>query len=197
MAAQRHEFPLWTICFLFMDNLTRLLPLHQLCSQFGIMSHVFGSRSTICQYKGVTRGSLHTNSGAEQLVILNTRNPLETLGPPFPPPPPSRLPHTFPLSLVRHPSTIRTLHPFLTFWIMLDKLTIQSNTKGYTVRQCHRRPKDQFKRITEIDDPEYRALQQRTKGRASNLGGCFNVIPRVSRNHDNQRDEISRTIVRV
>lgn len=27
----------------------------QLCSQFGIMSHVFGSRSTIRQYKGVTR----------------------------------------------------------------------------------------------------------------------------------------------
>lgn len=75
----------------------------QLCSQFGIMSHVFGSRSTICQYKGVTRGSLHTNSGAEQLVILNTRNPLETHGPPLPsflhlvlsspdPPPPCPLP---------------------------------------------------------------------------------------------------------
>lgn len=56
----------------------------RLCSQFGIMSHVFGSRSTICQYKGVTRGSLHTNSGAEQLVILNIRNPLETYGPPLP-----------------------------------------------------------------------------------------------------------------
>lgn len=50
------------------------------------MSHVFGSRSTICQYKGVTRGSLHTNSEAEQLVILNTRNPLETPGPPLPSP---------------------------------------------------------------------------------------------------------------
>lgn len=80
------EFALRPICFLFMDNLTGLPPLHrhQLCSQFGIMLHVFGSRSTICQYKGVTRGSLHTNSRAEQLVILNTRNPLETPGPPLP-----------------------------------------------------------------------------------------------------------------
>ena len=109
-----------------MDNLTRLLPLQrrQLCSQFGIMSHVFGSRSTICQYKGVTRGSLHTNSGAEQLVILNTRNPLETLGPPLLPP--------LPPFLGSPPLYNSTLHPFLTFWIMLDKLTIQSNTKGHT-----------------------------------------------------------------
>lgn len=86
VVSREGEFASRAICFLFMDNLTRLLPLHrhQLCSQFGIMLHVFGSRSTICQYKGVTRGSLHTNSRAEQLVILNTRNPLETPGPPLP-----------------------------------------------------------------------------------------------------------------
>lgn len=48
--------------------------------------------------KELLGGSLHTNSGAEQLVILNTRNPLETFGLPptrltpsssFPPPPSS------------------------------------------------------------------------------------------------------------
>lgn len=97
------------------------------------MSHVFGSRSTICQYKGVTRGSLHTNSGAEQLVILNTRNPLETHGPPLP----------FSLRLVllscplypchdRFSFSATLSHPQRDLDIMLDKLTIQSNTKGYT-----------------------------------------------------------------
>lgn len=99
------------------------------------MSHVFGSRSTICQYKGVTRGSLHTNSGAEQLVILNTRNPLETYGPPLPSSlrlvlssssPPS-VPRRSPV-LFRHPVSI----PRRDLDIMLDKLAIQSNTKGYT-----------------------------------------------------------------
>lgn len=97
------------------------------------MSHVFGSRSTICQYKGVTRGSLHTNSGAEQLVILNTRNPLETHGPP--------LPFSLRLVLLSCPPLHSCPRPFLLFTlshprrdldIMLDKLTIQSNTKGYT-----------------------------------------------------------------
>lgn len=98
------------------------------------MSHVFGSRSTICQYKGVTRRSLHTNSGAEQLVILNTRNPLETYGPSL----------SFSLRLVLLSCTLcpsaptvssfsATLsHPQQDWDIMLDKLTIQSNTKGYT-----------------------------------------------------------------
>lgn len=116
----------------------RRSPRRQLCSQFGIMSHVFGSRSTICQYKGVTRGSLHTNSGAEQLVILNTRNPLETHGPPLPsflrlvlsspnPPPSSSNPPRSSV-LFHHPVSI----PRRDLDIMLDKLAIQSNTIGYT-----------------------------------------------------------------
>lgn len=54
--AECAEFASRTICFLFTSDLTRRSPRRQLCSQFGIMSHVFGSRSTICQYKGVTRG---------------------------------------------------------------------------------------------------------------------------------------------
>lgn len=105
-----------------MGDLTRRSPRRQLCSQFGIMSHVFGSRSTICQYKGVTRGSLHTNSGAEQLVILNTRNPLETHGPPLP----------FSLRLVLSSRPSFSAIPRQDLDIMLDKLAIQSNTKGYT-----------------------------------------------------------------
>lgn len=98
------------------------------------MSHVFGSRSTICQYKGVTRGSLHTNSGAEQLVILNTRNPLETYGPPLPflpSPCPSLLSPLHPCP-DRFPFSAILSHPRRDLDIMLDKLMIQSNTKGYT-----------------------------------------------------------------
>lgn len=98
------------------------------------MSHVFGSRSTIRQYKGVTRESLHTNSEAEQLVILNTRNPLETHGPPLP---------SFVSLVLPSPSDFSRFHPSIPLFrvplhlrrdpdIMLDKLTIQSNTKGYT-----------------------------------------------------------------
>lgn len=137
-----------------MGDLTRRSPRRQLCSQFGIMSHVFGSRSTICQYKGVTRRSLHTNSGAEQLVILNTRNPLETHGPPLPSslrlvlssPSPS-VPPSRSSVLFRHPVSI----PRRDLDIMLDKLAIQSNQRIHCVARCNRRTKDQFKYIMEID----------------------------------------------
>lgn len=121
------------------------------------MSHVFGSRSTICQYKGVTRGSLHTNSGAEQLVILNTRNPLETHGPPLP-----FLPSPCPSLL----SPLPPPRPFLLFHHPISPLT----RLGYNARQiddsieyqrihyvarCNRWTKDQFKRIMEIDQTSW------------------------------------------
>lgn len=61
---------------------------------------------------------------------------------------PSPVPHRS--ALACHPLRFP---PFLTSWIMLDKLTIQSNTKGYTAPMPpSRRLKDQFKRIMEIDD---------------------------------------------
>lgn len=120
------------------------------------MSHVFGSRSTICQYKGVTRGSLHTNSGAEQLVILNTRNPLETHGPP--------LPFSLRLVLLSCPPSIPapTVPPF-------HPISFPTRP-GYNARQiddsieyqrihcaarCNRWTKDQFKRIMEIDQTSW------------------------------------------
>lgn len=37
------------------EQLRRRRPARSLCSKLGIMSHVFGSRTTICQYKGVDR----------------------------------------------------------------------------------------------------------------------------------------------
>lgn len=94
----------------------------------GIMAHVFGSRTAICQYKGLGGGeSLHTNcKGTWRLVILNTRKSFgwmectEQL--PFP-----RGQH---LSLLLY---IYSLEKPPLFGIMLDKLTIQSNTKGYVV----------------------------------------------------------------
>lgn len=103
--------------------------------------------------KELLAGSLHTNSGAEQLVILNTRNPLETHGPPSPP-----LPSPFP---PRQPPRPRPFDP------CRDPVS-PPRRPGYNARQIddsidyqriHRatslQPRvgagDQFKRIMEID----------------------------------------------
>jgi len=108
------------------------------------MSHVFGSRSTICQYKGVTRGFLHTNSKAEQLVILNTRNPLETHPLSFPLPAlfPFLLDRPFPLPCLNPPP-----RPGYNARQIGDSIEHQ---RIHCVARCNR-AKDQFKCIMEID----------------------------------------------
>lgn len=90
--------------------------------QPGIMAHVFGSRSTICQYKGVRgRGSgAYQFAAAEaeprpgRLVILNTRKSAGE-GSPFPKP------------MRRRRRVAAAAATAFLLRIMLDKLTIQSS----------------------------------------------------------------------
>lgn len=85
--------------------------------------------------KELLAGSLHTNSGAEQLVILNTRNPLETHGPPSP-------------SFLPDRST-------LVARLGYNARQIDDSTEYQRIHRasrCNRlRAQDQFKRIMEID----------------------------------------------
>lgn len=156
---KRAEFASRTICFLFTSDLTRRSPRRQLCSQFGIMSHVFGSRSTICQYKGVTRGVSAYQFGGGAACYPKYTKSFGDARSAFAFLPSSCHPPVLPKSsvLFRHPRFIPLLPP-------------APARPGYNARQiddsieyrrihcvarCIRWAKDQFKRIMEIDQTSW------------------------------------------
>lgn len=149
--------------------------------------------------KELLGGSLHTNSGAEQLVILNTRNPLETFGlPPTRPTPPTLPPSSsYPLcvlpsplssSYLPPPSPLRysfplppfTIPSFLTSWIMLDKLTIQSNPKGYTATVSQRINLSILWKSIEESTIKFIRISHRSRFRSRKTWACCSSLKRTT-----------------
>ena len=87
------------------------------------MAHVFGSRTTICQYKGVHEGSAYQFKGGAACYPKYTKSFAEA----------------------------RTV-PCRTYWIMLDKLSSQSSPKEYTPHYSSyvMSAKDQFSRLRSL-----------------------------------------------